>query len=340
MGFKLVHSGEANPIAWVVVRQSLSEPSGEKFISMKLLAALPGRCSFALLGLVLASCKNAPRAEHPPVGQNARPASQRQGVTCNFEWVDPKKQVGVWAEISNAFREELLPDQQSAGTPGPGIYAIKRIARVARCGDAMMVVLEKRTNEKESDEWDRPFELYNFKRTKNEKSPITGQWTFWRWQFDKLARFEDGPAPDIVFESESCTECEPAIILSALRFDPKEERWELRRWPKGDEGILITDAAVGIDGSVEEYETLSGIADFYGNGHDEVAVWTYYRDVNEKGSGQVLAGVTTLHLYGVQSGTPIEVEVKDKSEMTRFKKTLCEMNPKDSACLKQPDWRR
>lgn len=308
---------------------------------MKIQAIRTGVCTFVLLCLVLAGCKNEPRAANPPAVKNTQPASQGQGMTCSFEWVDPKKQAGIWAEISSAFREELLPDKPSGGAPSPGIYAIKRIARVARCGDAMMVVLEKRTNQKESDEWDRPFELYNFNRTRNEKSPITAKWTFWLWQFDKLARFEDdGPSPDIIFESESCTECEPAIILSALRFDPKEQRWELRRWPEGDEGIAITDSAVGIDGSVEEYETLSGIADFYGKGNDEVAVWTRYRDVNDKDSGKILAAVTTLRLYGFQNGTPVDTEVKDQAEITRIKKMLCEMNPKDPACKKQSGLRR
>jgi hypothetical protein len=206
--------------------------------------------------------------------------------------------------------------------------------KLARCGDAMLVVLEKSSAERKRKDWDRPFELYDFNLTTKQKTAISASWMFWLLEFDKLAHFEDSDVPDITFRSMSCTECEPVTMLSSVRFDPGLQKWELRKWPKDEDGIALFDSSVGVDGSTDEYGTIYGIADFDGKGYDEVALWTHYREFGEKDKPP--APVTTLSVYRFAGGLALETEVKDGDEMVRLKTQLCRMDPKNTACKKPP----
>lgn len=252
-------------------------------------------------------------------------------VSCTFEWLDADRHSAVWAEVTSAFHQELLPDQ-GANESNPDAYGIKKIVRIARCGDALLAIIEQTTGRKEDAEWNRLFELYNFNIATKQKSEITAKWSFWLWKFRQLAKFDDGATPDIVFECYSCTECEPVVILNALRFDAKEQKWGLREWAKGEEGITIGDAAVDVDGTVEEFQMLSGIADFDGGGHDEVAVWTHYRNVDEKDPTKALPSVTELHLSSYRGAQPVDTEIRDAVEIRRIKKQLCQINSQEEAC--------
>ena len=247
--------------------------------------------------------------------------------------MDAKQQATIWSEVAAAFQQELIPDPPASDDAhSADAYTRKQITRMARCGDAVLVVLEKSTEIKDQQDWNRLFELYSFNLSTKTKSAIEAKWPFWLWKFRELARFEGGSAPDITFQAMTCTECEPTIVLSSLRLDSKDQKWELRQWLKGGEGIELFDDAVGIDGSVEEYATLSGIGDFEGKGYDQVAVWIHYRDVDEKDPKKPLSAVTTLTLYCYQNGLPVEIEVKDPTEMARIKSRLCGVSLQGNAC--------
>lgn len=259
------------------------------------------------------------------------PLTQPATASCGFEWLDADKHAAIWSEVASNFHQELLPDQ-GANESNPDAYAVKKITRLARCGDGLFVAIEQTTGRKEDEEWNRLFELYNFNLSTKQKLEITAKWPFWLWKFRQLAKFEDGASPDIVFECYSCTECEPAVILNALRFDAKEQKWGLREWANGEQGITIGDAAVDVGGSVEEYQMLSGIGDFDGSGHDEVVVWTHYRDVDEKDPNKVLPAVAEVSIFSYQGGRPVQKDIKDPSGTNRIKKKLCGMNPQEDAC--------
>lgn len=246
--------------------------------------------------------------------------------------LDPVKDATTWSKFTAEFQKELAADTPSQ-YPSGSSYPLKRIAKIWRFGESALVVLEKYSNEAERKEWDRLFEIYNFNITKNEKSQITAKWPFWLWKFRQLANFEKGPAPDITFESATCTECEPVIILGALRFDANQQAWRLRRWLDGDEGVLLADTDVELD--CGKYENVSGIADFQGTGHDEVAVWTHVQQFDDKDPQKVASDVTTVMLHRVKDGAPLSIEIKDPREMQRIKKMICDMNPKESACVKR-----
>jgi hypothetical protein len=292
------------------------------------------RVCFGMLGVlcVAAGCK---KQDHGETAGNVveKKAAEAPPIkaACSFEWVDLAKPSPELAEVSQAFEQELRPDPP-ASDPGVSTYPLKRIVRLARCGDATLVVLEKSSAERKRKEWDRPFELYDFNLTTKQKTAITASWIFWLLQFDALPHFEDSDVPDITFRSMSCTECEPVTMLSSVRFDPGLQKWELRKWPKDEDGVTLFDSSVGVDGSSDEYETIYGIADFDGKGYDEVALWTHYREWNEKDKPP--APVTTLSLYSFAGGVAVETEIKDEDEMVRLKTRLCQMDPKKAACKK------
>jgi len=244
--------------------------------------------------------------------------------------LNPTSDKTKWGEISAAFQQELLPDQ--VAEPGLSPYTRKHVERIWICGETALVVLEKQTDNKDDQEWDRLFELYNYNRKTREKSQLSAKWPFWLWKFRQLTRFENGAVPDIAFQTLSCTECEPEVILSSARFDQRSGKWQLRKWLQGAEGVVVGDTAVDVDGTVEEYMALDGIADFRVKGRDEIAVWTHYRDVDEKDPKKKLPAVTTLYLYGYENGAPVEFQVKDETEIKRIKKLLCEGKTQTDAC--------
>ena len=289
---------------------------------------------FGMLGVlcVAAGCKKQDQGETPDnVVEKKTAEAPATKAACRFEWVDLTKPSPELAEVSAAFEQELRPEPPSSD-PSVSTYPLKRIVRLARCGDAMLVVLEKSSAERKRKDWDRPFELYDFNLTRKQKTGITASWIFWLLQFDELAHFEDSDVPDITFRSMSCTECEPVTMLSSVRFDPGLQKWELRKWPKEEDGIALFDSSVGVDGSTDEYENIYGIADFDGKGYDEVALWTHYREFNEKHKPP--APVTTLLVYSFAGGVAVETEVTHEDEMVRLKARLCRMDPKKAACKK------
>jgi hypothetical protein len=266
----------------------------------------------------------------PPASATPHP-SQTAPVKCSFEWIDSKNHPVIWKDVSSAFQQELLPDQL-ASKDDLDHYAWKKIVKMARCGEAVFVALEMRLGEKKEQQWNRQFQLYNFDLTTKEKTEIKAKWPFYLLEFTKLAHFDGDAAPDITFETDDCLECEPQIIFSAVRISPEDKKWALRPWQNAAEGIDIEDTGVGIDGSVEDYETLTGVADFLKEGRDQIALWTHYQELDEKDASKKLPPVTTMTVYGYRNGEAYESEVKDEAQMHRIKDQLCVMNPKDKAC--------
>ena len=277
--------------------------------------------ALGLVACALTACKSdaEPRLGSISASAKSGTSGSQQGSSSELVALDSVSHAADWERIRSAFRQELQPDPPP-NDPDPAAYRFKRIARAWRYGDAAIVVLEKRSEERSDS--DRLFELYNYDFAKNSKAEITTKWLFWLWKFRKLAFFEKGPIPDITFEADSCSECEPVVILSSLRFDERTKSWKLRRWASGDDGIAIYDTGANVDGSDPEYSSLSGIADFKMMGLEQVAVWTRYREFDEKNPGKAKPLITELNLFGYGNGEPVKIAIKDKAEMNRIKKLL------------------
>jgi hypothetical protein len=287
-------------------------------------------CLTVLVVLSLVSCKK----EAPPESEAPAPTPAAPRVSqpaCSFAWIEKKSDENTWKKVSEAFHQELLPDSPNTDSAAGRAYTHKEITRMARCDDSVLVVIEKSASERQRAKWDRPSELFNFNLAANRKTPITASWPLWLWTLEKLAHFDSHAVPDVVFTSESCTECEPLTVLSALRFNRATEKFELRDWPENKEGIVVNDATIAVGGSVKEYQTLYGIADFEGKGYDQVALWRHGQESSEDPS-KPPTPVTTVTLFRFQTDVPLETPVTSDEEISRLKAVLCSMNPKNSAC--------
>src|SRR5260370_12518225 len=85
------------------------------------------------LCFVLVACKKSDRPEMgriaPP--QSTRLAPQPLSTVNRFEWLDSKKDAATWTKISQALRQELLPDHPSAH-PQPNASAYIQFTCISR----------------------------------------------------------------------------------------------------------------------------------------------------------------------------------------------------------------
>ncbi len=225
-----------------------------------------------LISPLLVSCRKQNQS-----GASFGPPAQTAAAPLALQALEKTRHAALWAEISAAFRQELTPDLGPIES-GATIYPDKKIAGVWRCDNAFLVVIGQRTGNQDDDEGNRLFKIYNYARTTGEKSEVAARWPFWLWTYRQLARLDNTTVPDIVFESASCTECEPQMILSS--------QWKLRQCEAGNEGLELYGTAANVDGSAPEYPALSGIADFQRLGHDQIAIWMRYRPFEEKKPGE------------------------------------------------------
>jgi hypothetical protein len=117
------------------------------------------------------ACKKSHRPEIGRVAprQSVQLARHPLSTVNRFAWRDATKDAATWTKITQADRQELLPDQLAAD-PNADDYANKQIAGMGRYGDAVIVVLEKRAFE--DDESSCLFESYNFNLARNDKSRV------------------------------------------------------------------------------------------------------------------------------------------------------------------------
>jgi len=252
------------------------------------------------------------------------PVPQTTPIKCSFEWIDSQNQPGIWNDVSSAFREELIPDK-AGSKHGLYHYGWKKIVKMARCGDAIFVALEMRLGEEQ--QWSRLFQLYNFDLSTKEKTELKAKWPFYIFKFGELAHFDGDAAPDITFEMVDCLECEALTIFNSVRISPDDKKWALRPWQNEGEGIGIEARP---EGSLEDYQTLNGIADFLNEGRDQLALWAHYQEFDDE--SKKLRPVTTMTVYGYRDGREVESLVTDQVQMQRIKDQLCVMNPENKAC--------
>src|SRR5262249_37475315 len=124
-----------------------------------------------------------------------------------------------------------------------------------------------------------------------------------------------------------------ATLLCALRFSPKAQKWELRRWVENDPGVVIFD--MNQESNVAGYETVSGIADFDSAGHDELAVWSHFQEAAaDNGPAKLLPPVTSVTIFSFRNGTALGTTISDEAEVRRIKGTLCKLNAGAETCKK------
>jgi hypothetical protein len=244
------------------------------------------------------------------IGTIAESSKRAEMGTDSFRWLVSPKDSALIEKVEIAFAEELKAGDLHE--PSPTLSAVsKRIFKVGQYRDFMLVITF-------SVEVAFPYRdfytAYNFDRNSGKISKISAKDTFWRWEFYRLARFDESPTPDVSFTYYDCMDCEAAKILASFQFDPEALQWRVRLWGS-HEGILIDSSQFGDDSWT--YDCLFKVLDLNGDGFEDVAVRC-------KGTGPVPGAASdSTEFYTTARGNSQEREITDKAQLARISKVLC-----------------
>lgn len=245
-------------------------------------------------------------------------------ASTDFRWLDARKDAALFERIKGAFVDELKPDDPEKVKPVVAeLY--KRIARIGVFqSSALVIIAERETPTYTYGDYFKPF---NYDIDTGKKEPLDKG--FMRWRFRRFAHFSPQETPDIVFTYLSCTECEATYLLASFRFDTGRRLWEIRSWSnkEGDDAIMIgSDTVVGSEEGEYDYQCLFKIADFNGDGLDDVAVRC--KAVGEK--QKIIEDMTLL--YSIQHEKPVIATLTEPERISALTAKLCEGSPKSKIC--------
>jgi hypothetical protein len=267
------------------------------------------RTPVAIILLAIAACISA-------AAQNTTTASS------DFRWLDPRKDAVLFDRIKGAFVDELKPDDPEKVKPVEA-QLYKKISRIGVFQSSALVLIAERETPKYT--YGDYFQPFNYDLNTGRKEPF--EKGFRRWRFKRFARFELSKTSDIVFSYLSCTECEATSLLGSFHFDSGIGAWSTRKWSEKDDAIMIgSDTVVGSEEGEYDYQCLYKIADFNGDGLDDIAVRC--QAVGEKDK---IIEDTTL-LYSVQQGKPVIITLTEPQRIAALTAKLCEGVKKSRLC--------
>jgi hypothetical protein len=255
-------------------------------------------------------------------------AQNPSGAKVSFRWLDRKADAALFGKIQGVFANELKPDDPEAVKPQQA-QLYKYVARIGIIGANAIVLIGERDSV--SDKTGDYFLAFNLDTASGAKSAVSTN-GFRVWKYRALARLESSQVPDIFFTYSSCTECEADYFLASFRFDLTDRVWKVRKWSEKDDEILIgADMSVGVDDGDYDTGCVYSIADFDGDGFDDVAVRCVDRLTAEAGKPPKVTADTTK-LYSVKNGAPKVSEIHDPTKMSSIQRKLCAGSPKSPLC--------
>jgi len=245
-------------------------------------------------------------------------------VSSEFRWLDPRKDAALFDRVKGAFVDELKPDDPDKVKP-VAAQLYKKISRIGIFQSSAVVIIAER--ETPTYTYGDYFQPFNYNLNTGRKEPF--EKGFRRWRFKNFARFEPSKTSDIVFTYLSCTECEATYLLGSFHFDSATGAWNTRKWSEKDEdeSIMIgSDTVVGSEEGEYDYQCLYKVADFNGDGFDDIAVRC--QAVGEK---HKIIEDTTL-LYSVQQEKPVIITLTEPPRIAALTAKLCEGTKKSRLC--------
>jgi len=255
-------------------------------------------------------------------------AQNSDAAKLSFHWLDRKADAALFGKIQGVFANELKPDDPEAVMPQQA-QLYKYVARIGVVGANAIVLIGER--DEISDKTGDYFLAFNLDTKSGAKSVVSPN-GFRVWKFRALAHLESSFVPDIFFTYSSCTECEADYLLASFRFDLADRAWKVRAWNEKDDAILIgSDMSVGADDGDYDTGCVYSIADFDGDGFDDVAVRCVDALAAEAGKPPKVTADTTK-LYSVKNGEPKVSEIHDPAHMSSIQRKLCAGSPKSPLC--------
>src|SRR5260370_1236852 len=251
-------------------------------------------------------------------------AQDTRSVSGDFRWLDPRKDAVLFDQVKGAFVEELKPDDPEKVKPVVA-QLYKRIVRIGLTQSSALVLIAERDTPNYT--YGDYFQPFNYDTKTGKKEPLEKGFT--RWHFRRFAHFSTSDTPDIVFSYLSCTECEATYLLGSFFFDKERRLWDTRTWSNkdGDDAIMIgSDTVLASDVGEYDYQSLSKIADFNGDGLDDVAVRC--KAIGEKGK---IIEDTTLP-YSAQHDKPAIATITEPERIAALTAKLCDAARKSRIC--------
>jgi hypothetical protein len=233
-------------------------------------------------------------------------------------WISSKTKPQVWSQVVRILQPELTPDDPTNIAAHTAAYRDKHLRRVA--GDDVVLAL---VGIRESARHPIRSEItvaYSVDLTSGQKEQL-GRYLLWR--FVRWAHFKAN-STDAVFSYQSCDECEAERFVASFTYDIRSRSWKVRQWP--EDGTRVT---VGVDAEpgADEYQRCAyGVADYTGDGHDDIGRWCRTRNV--KTGNTISEGVT---IYTVLNAGPRK-EVVTGEKAAAIQRQLCRQTPTPSAC--------
>jgi hypothetical protein len=267
--------------------------------------------------------------------------SKESAPTLGFRWIDAQQDGAVWNKVQAALRDELKPDKADPDTLTLGYKYLKRVG-VSNSSALVIVGYRVRERPTPAEQGEEYFLAFNYdlvsgslsKVVNPEHADVDGLY-MWHWKFTRLARFESSPVPDVVFTYLSCWECEPEMILAALRYDSATRMWQIRRWGEGKPEWWMTRVGLVIDmdvnngGDTVSYDCLYGFLNLKGDGFDNVAIRC--KEVTENGQRKLHVADSTV-LYSLKGDRFIGEIVATKDQRLKIWSHLCRSPSKSKLC--------
>jgi hypothetical protein len=245
----------------------------------------------------------------------------------DFRWLDPRKDAALFDQIKGAFVDELKRDDPKVKLVEPQLYKFhKKISRIGVFQSSALVLIAERDELASTYGHGDYFQAFNYDINTVKKEPFKKG--FRDWRFHKFAHFSSAKTPDIVFTYLPVLEWEPDYSLSSFRFDQRRALWDMRAWSDNQDDEMIDIGSDTVEGSEEgEYEThcLFKVADFNGDGLDDVAVRCQFVGVEDR-------VIDTTLLYSIQQDKPVQATLTEPQRIAALTAKLCDETKKLRMC--------
>jgi hypothetical protein len=266
--------------------------------------------------------------------------SKERAPSPGFRWIDAQHDGAVWSKVQAALRDELKPDKAD---PDTLTFGYKYLMRVGVSNNSALVIVGYRVRQRPTpaEQGEEYFVAFNYdlvsgslsKVINPEHTDVDGLY-MWHWKFNRLARFESSPVPDVVFTYLSCWECEPEKILAALRYDSATRTWQIRPWGDGKPEWWMTRVGLVIDMDVSasatvSYDCLYGFLKLSGDRLDDVAIRC--KEVTEDELRKFHVADSTV-FYSLKGDEFIGEIVTTKDQRLKIWSDLCRISSQNKLC--------
>jgi hypothetical protein len=280
--------------------------------------------TIASIFLLATSFSGSVKLANPGYSQETQAASGAAPTT--FRWISATRERNLLEKIKAAFAEELKPDAN--GDASPDAIHYRYLGRVGITGNIGLVLIGNRNDPKVS-AFDY-FNVYSFDLETASKKKIVTASPLYLLRYKSLAHFESGKAPDVIFECQSCVECEPATLV--VSFGIVSNAWSLRNWTANGTSLGLGGVQDPEGDEAEVMEHAYRVGDFEQKRKDQIAVWIRTRRIASDDSGKIHSESNSTFIYSLGNGILQKEDILDPVQISKLQHWICEADTKVPLC--------